>query len=383
MQIVTTKKRTWLLLIILLLLFFLISSFVLTPEPTEYPNYGSNSPAPNGVKAFYTYLEKEKLPVERWFYSPGLLSKSAGNQVLLMVQPKGIYFSKKAEQKPYVEFMEAGNTIILFTSTPNGKFNLAFNQTDAKSSAAKFISVKTQEGNKFKAMNGASVTFQPENGDEVLLTNADGPVAFKRHYGKGQLIVCNSPGWLTNRNILKYDHIPLILSLLNEGNVKNAEAVLLDEYTHGLGKTAYSIYPQWLLILMAQGALMIIMLLWMQGKRFGPILAPREEFVRFSDERIQALAAWYMKCRLYKDSLFIQADYVKLLLQERWGIPYKAGWKDHADILERKWVTAPASEIRQFLNDLTLLLQKERISKQEYLLWSKKLEQLRKEVEQE
>ncbi len=36
-----------------------------------------------------------------------------------------------------------------------------------------------------------------------------------------------------------------------------------------------------------------------------------------------------------------------------------------------------------FLNGLTNILEKEKISKQEYLLWSKKLDRLRKEVEDE
>jgi hypothetical protein len=40
-----------------------------------------------------------------------------------------------------------------------------------------------------------------------------------------------------------------------------------------------------------------------------------------------------------------------------------------------------AYEINSFLTGLINILEKEKISKQEYLLWSKKLEELRKEVE--
>ncbi|KEF37074.1 protein of unknown function (DUF4350) [Schinkia azotoformans MEV2011] len=348
MQIATAKKRTWLGLIMLLLLFFLSSHFVLTPEPSEYPSYASNSPAPNGVKAFYTYLEKEKLPVKRWFYSADLLPKNDGNQLLMMIEPKKMYFPNKAEQKSYEEFMKAGNSIILFTKKPQGIFN-----------------------------------FKKENDEEILLSNDDGPIAIKRSFGKGQLIVANNPESLTNENILMHDHIPLMISLLNAVDIKNAGAIWIDEYTHGFGKTASSVYPKWLLLLSVQAAILIGLWLWLEGKRFGPILRPREEFVRFTDERIQALAAWYMRCQLYKDSLFIQADYLKFVLQERWGVPYKTDWNDSGDVLERKWVTRSAQEIRQFLHDLTLVLKKENISKQEYLLWSKKLEQLRKEVEEE
>ncbi|HHY73520.1 MAG TPA: DUF4350 domain-containing protein [Bacillus bacterium] len=364
----------------LLLLFILISFFVLTPEPTKYPSYVSNSPAPDGVKAFYTYLEKEKLPVERWFYAADLLPKSVGNQVLLMVEPNGVYISKKSVQKPYEEFMEAGNTIILFTTSPNGRFHLKSEHSNK--SSLDYIRVKDREGNEYKADYRATFVYKTIKSDEVLLSNENGPIAIKRPFGKGQLIALNSPEWVTNENILKHDHIPLILSLLNEGNVKNADTILIDEYMHGFGKTAYSVYPKWVLLLFVQCALVMVLLLWMQGKRFGPILLPREEFVRFTDERIQALAAWHMRCQLFKDSLFVQADYVKVQLQERWGIPYKTDWIDAAGTLERKWITVSALEIRRFLHELTKVLEKEKITKQEYLLWSKKLEQLRKEVEE-
>jgi hypothetical protein len=38
--------------------------------------------------------------------------------------------------------------------------------------------------------------------------------------------------------------------------------------------------------------------------------------------------------------------------------------------------------VKPFLHDLTNILAKEKITKQEYLFWSQKLDQLRKEVEE-
>ena len=49
----------------------------------------------------------------------------------------------------------------------------------------------------------------------------------------------------------------------------------------------------------------------------------------------------------------------------------------------RKKVATNMQKLRftSLLNGLTVVLRKEKLSKQEYLLWSKKLEEIRKEVE--
>jgi hypothetical protein len=135
------------------------------------------------------------------------------------------------------------------------------------------------------------------------------------------------------------------------------------------------------LVLIFQGILLLLLWLWYKGKRFGPLLSEREEWVRFSDEGIQAIAAWYVKGRRYQDSLHIQADYVKLLLQERWHVPYSKEWQDLTPYVERKWLKMPVRELKSFLTGLADILNQEKINKQEYLLWSRKLEELRNEVE--
>jgi hypothetical protein len=127
---------------------------------------------------------------------------------------------------------------------------------------------------------------------------------------------------------------------------------------------------------------MACFLLWMLGKRFGPILHPREETVRFSDESIRALAAWHLKGNAYHHSLLTQANYVKYSMQDKWGVPFNKDWKDCDGILYRKWKSKDNEEIDLFLHQLTTMLGKEKISKQEYLLWSKQLDTLRNEVEE-
>lgn len=233
---------------------------------------------------------------------------------------------------------------------------------------------------KYRAAITSPVRLQTKADDQILLYDEAGTIAFKRQIGKGQLIIANSPDWLMNDNILSEDHLKLLLSLLKEGK---GNTFLIDEYIHG-GKGAaanLSFYPIWFLVLLLQGGIWTMLWLWHNGKRFGPIYTPREETVRFSDEGIRALAAWYMRGRRYHESLAIQADYVKLLLQERWSIPYRQGWRELSDPMARKWPHLPKIEIDILLNGLANILEQEKINKQEYVLWSKKIDRIRKEVE--
>jgi hypothetical protein len=338
----------------------------------------SDSPSPTGVKAFYTYL-KDKKEVRRWSHSPEHLPKSGEKYLLLMVEP--YFFPEKEEMEAYLEFMEKGNTILLFHTNPKGMFDIEIEHIDPNTYTGEDLVVNDNSGIDYRADLHSPVRLQTTKKDKILLEDEAGVLAIKRSYGKGQMIVSNSPEWIINGSILSADHLPLILSLLNE---EENISLLYDEFVHGAqnSSTFLTLYPKWFLLLLLQSALIAILWLMSRGKRFGPIFIPREESVRFSDEGIRALSAWYIRGRRYHESLLFQAEYVKLLLQERWGIPVSKEWKDLSAPLERKWTNIPAQEIKTFINELITILQKENINKQEYLLWSKKLDRLRKEVEE-
>lgn len=314
------------------------------------------------------------MDAKRWNHSPEMLPKGNESQLLIMVEPA--FIPEKELMKEYVHFMEAGNTILLFQTNPKGMFDVNTEFAEQKPSPQVYDPSHVT----YRADISSDIRLQSTKEDELLLDNSKETIALKRTYGKGYLIVAIAPEWMTNDKILKHDHLPLLLYLLNESNAKT---YLFDEYVHG-GENASSIltvYPMWFLLFVIQGILVMILWLWLKGKRFGPIFIPREESIRFSDEGIQAIAAWYLRGKQYHDSLLIQADYLKLLLQERWQIPYKREWQDLSSYFEKKWTRMPAGEIKSFLTGLVTILEKDKISKQEYLLWSRKLEQLRKEVE--
>ncbi len=378
MKVNTAKKKGWIWFGVLVVLFTICSFFVLSQKPQEFSPYDSTSPSPNGLKAFYTYLDNELEMVRRWEQPPALLPESKGKQVLLMVEP---YFTPDSkEMASYIDFMEKGNTVFLLKNNPKGFFDI---RTTFVESMLPEQTIYDSSGTNLVGDIYSPVRLEPGEEDEILLSDQLGDVAVKRKYGEGTLIVALTPHWLTNQDILQKDHLPLVLVLIQQDGFNNEASILFDEYNHGdTGSSSFDVYQDWFLLLLFQGILITILLLWKQGKRFGPILQPREETVRFSDESLRALAAWYLKGNAYQDSLTTQAEYVKYLLQERWGIPYNREWKECAIFLHKRWKTMEDGKIDLFIHQLTQVLAKEKITKQEYLEWSKKLDILRKEVEE-
>ncbi|MDQ1145851.1 hypothetical protein QE429_002678 [Bacillus sp. SORGH_AS 510] len=379
MKKLQSSTRSWIWLLVLLFVFILISFFIYSQKPKSYPSYVTDSPAPSGVKAFYTYM-KHELDGKVWSYSPDILTKEDQNQLLVIVEP--FFTPDQKETQAFIDFMKAGNTILLLKNNPMGMFDLKTGPyEDSPATDKDVMEVKDQNQVSYRAEINSAIRFIPTDNDQILLKDAAGTVAIKRNYGKGQLIVAISPDWITNDKLLVHDHLPLILKLVNEAK---PESIIIDEFLH-TGKSNFAqfmVYPKWFLLLLFQGLLLILLWLWYKGKRFGPLFSPREESIRFSDEGILALTAWYIRGKRYQDSIKIQADYVKQMLQEHWHIPYSKEWKDSMGVLEKKWKQMSRSEIHSFLNGLESLLVKEKISKQEYLLWSRKLERLRKEVDE-
>ncbi|ETI68870.1 DUF4350 domain-containing protein [Neobacillus vireti] len=371
------KRQGWIWLTVLLLVFILISIFVSSQKPKQYPNYVSNSPSPTGLKALYTYLQKE-VRVNSWTAEPLKLPKQGEEKLLVMVEPS--FIPETEEMEAYQDFMKAGNTILLFQTNPKGMFDL--DTVPKQPSPNHEVKWYGENQRTFKTEINSPFRIVTNKDDAVRIEDAGGgAIALKRSVGKGQLIVAITPEWLINDNLLKKDNLALVLNLFNEAKTGT---VLFDEYIHGSqnGSSIMTVYPMWFLLLLLQGILLMMLWLWFKGKRFGPLLVPREESVRFSDEGIRAITAWYLRGRRYHDSLLIQADYLKLLLQERWRIPYRIEWKDLSSFLVRQHIGMQENEIRPFLIGLTNILEKEKVSKQEYLLWSRSLEQLRKEVEE-
>ena len=225
-----SNRRGWIWLAVLLSLFLIVSYFLAGQKAKEYPNYASESPSPTGVKAFYTYLENERHSVKRWSYSPSHLTKGQGNRLLIMIEPFSIPAQK--EMKEYEAFMEAGNSILLLKANPEGYFDIKTEYTGLAGEGSK---VSVTDGHTYKADILSEVRIDANKQEDVLQKDSLGVLSISRKVGKGTLVVSTSPDWLMNGKILKKDHLPLVLSLLEKGN-EPFQTILFDEYHRGGGK---------------------------------------------------------------------------------------------------------------------------------------------------
>ncbi|MGD6844501.1 DUF4350 domain-containing protein [Bacillus infantis] len=358
------------------LLLFIMASYLLAGDaPASYPPYLAKSPSPTGIKGMYTYLEQNGSSIRKWSRNPGLLPNPEEPILLIMAEPRSV--PDREEMAAYKRFLENGHTILLFKENPAPMFGIKTEQLAADGEDA--VKVKDENGGMYSADVTSVFRITEEPGDEILFSDELGALAIKRAVGKGSLIAANSPSWLTNGIILDESHLELILALMDEAA---AEDIFVDEYLHGQeSASGAGAYPQWFLIILVQGALLALLWVFYKGKRFGPVDWPREETVRFTDEKIAALSAWHIRGRRYQDSLRIQADYTKELLQEKWGIPSSRGWEEAGESILAKAPSLTEEKVKSFTEGISFVLKEENLHKKDYLRWSAQLDDLRKEVE--
>ncbi|MGY3715094.1 DUF4350 domain-containing protein [Sutcliffiella cohnii] len=376
MQLLNSQKKTWFILSLFLVLLLIAAYISFTPEEKQHVPFMSDSPSPTGVKAFYTYLGGEYKSVQRWNYSPDLLPDSSNNVLFLI----GVGSLGNSDELMYYEqFLQNGNTIILLKDNPANLFSLQVKSSDTSSNIVNTLSDYKERTYSAEITSPYRLVLNEER-DELLLQDEYGVVALKRQYGNGSLIVVNSSSWVTNRTILQQDHIPILVTLLKE--LEEPNAIYFNDYVHYPNTSYWEVYPTWFILLLLHSIIIVFLWLLHKGKRFGTIITPREEMVRFSDESIRALSAWYIRGNKYVESLQYQASYVRAIMQEKWGIATYKEWEDVQQRIEEKCSKISNKELASLLNQLPKVLQSKSLTKKEYLTWSKKIDQLRKEVEE-
>src|SRR5699024_4182478 len=155
-----------------------------------------------GSKAFYTYLKNKYHSPKRWENDPELLPEDEKNHLLLMIEP---FFVPNSEQmKEYINFMESGNTIILFNTNPDGLFDLKVNPV--MPIVRETTHVRNSLDQNHEAYLPSHVRLLEEGQDDILLEDDQGVITLIRSFGKGELVVDNSPYWLTNENHTEVAH---------------------------------------------------------------------------------------------------------------------------------------------------------------------------------
>lgn len=374
------RTKTLIALILVIILFSFISILLVPQTPKSYPAYVIDSPSPTGLKGLYSLLDEQlNGQLRLWNQSPQELSLKKSNQLMIMIEPFNTLDTD--ETNILIDWMKAGNNILLVTEKPDAYFN----QTVAWVPENNNEQLSTITG--FYTLNGTytgfvntSVRLIPEANDKILLIDDYGVLATSKNYGEGKLFTLITPDWFTNKSILEHNHLDIILPFIE---FSQSKVVLFNDYIHGYENkpTILEIYPDWFIFLFLQTLLILLLWLWYKGKRFGPIETPREWVVRYGDERIRAIAAWYERGGFYKESLLIQEEFLLDTIKTKWGISTKNDSIEHMKVAEYKLPTdAREKWINSWKSFQEIKLTK-KVSHKEYLKWSKELEEMRKEVE--
>lgn len=329
-----------------IILFFIIGFILVQPEAQKYNPYLSFSPDLDGTKAFTMLLDEQGYATKEWRQSWRFLPTQTG-QVLIVIQP---YYLYETEQEAIIDWLHQGNELIIVDYEPRGWPGIDNDYVGSKGVQRGIHSVYFDGARPMAGDIQSSYRLRTMADDyEVIIEDAHGPIAVSRPIGDGRLTIAITPNWLTNNEVLEHNHFELMWPLFKD---QDWEAVWIDEYHHGYQSRPglFAVYPDWLIVAGAQLTIVLLLWLWWKGKRFGPIYTLREWIVRRGDETLLAIASWYERKRLNRESFHHQMMYVRQLINERWGIPHNATHNEVIHRAKQHWEPKHVEALHDLLN---------------------------------
>ncbi len=346
-----------------ILIFFAVFSLliILTVIISEVPSRGTNenlhsafNSNPAGVKALYLLLKESGYQTERRQKSIETLSRLNPDSVLyISVAPSEPY--KHSEADSLESIVRRGATAILFINNALDsvvtKFGIYSRLTLRDSIYVRqqlvysnmfydslFAGSDTpnDRGAKVKVLHSESADYQPLYG-----TDKNHAVITVPH-GKGELVVFNSPDYITNLNIDRYQNINIFMNILYQtadGKARYNRTIIFDEYHQGYKEfesviTVLDEPPVRFAILIAVAGL--LMLIYSKSKRITRPVPVQKVITRDSQAYLDSVTQAYKRSGAHRLAIHIWYSWIKRQLSLR----YKT-------TLESKWIKA-LSEQHQF-----------------------------------
>ena len=381
-------------------------------RPTVFFPYSVDSPAPHGMKAFVTLLDKYyDVEVYRGeSYEMSMKPMPEGSGTLMIMADSWVGWSE-SETERWIEWMKRGNSLWLVASSPweicPSLLEMMPDTLAKAPSSQASLSGPLWGGGRLdgtyqaRTRNLAPERLLAEPDDERLLWDEQGIVCLARSFENGELVALSAPEWLLNAYILDYDHVKILTFLLTRDephriciyedalSAAMKQAMLGQQNLGSRGsdqktsqdKPQKMNTPKGILFLSALLILLVLLELWRRGLRFGLAEIPRAESVRFGDERIRALGSWYQRRSFYGEALTVQANYVKDLLREKWGV---SSWQDVERLRGILQARMDTRSVEVWLNDFWLVCSEgwpAKMRSREYASWSRRLSKMQEEAE--
>jgi hypothetical protein len=307
----TGSRREWIVLAVLLGVMVAAAAFLGgqggedAAEPG--PNPSSYNAKASGTKGLFVWLQELGFRVRRW--EQPLTGLPGDARVLLVFGPRRAI--DDAELKALERWVAGGRILALADDgvgapIPNIRpgpplltFGLRGRYAGKPGELRPAFPSPYVEGVQTIAPTGP-VRFQREKPDvwAPLFGDASGDVVGIRRLGRGTVIAIADPGLFSNARVETADHARLILNIVRSH--AGGGQVLVDEFHHGHGEQdGFMAYMKRTALpgMLAQAALLLLLLVVARGTRFGPPVAPATGARASSLEYVEALGDLHQRAR--------------------------------------------------------------------------------------
>ena len=336
------------------------------------PNRSTYHSGPTGVRAFFDFLHESGYKVIRWRDQPQKLLTDAGKEIktFVVVGQTRVHFTD-AESEALTKWIVAGGCYVIIDRQPlnENKEKASKTSWDIISRQLEFPAFDVNPAN-LKQMTGDVVALQPvqptvytHNIQSVLpsrfasrmtvmppekvepqdddappfaetegkspapvvhIADDKGALLIDYTYGAGSVVLLSDPYIVSNSGIKLNDNLQLALNILTarEG------LIAFDEYHQGKGPIQNSFAGYFegtpVLLIAGQVGLIVLLVLWTRGNRFGRPLPLRQVDRRSSLEFVASMAELQQRARAF--DLAIENIYTRMrrVLARHAGVDYNS-----------------------------------------------------------
>ncbi len=267
----------------------------------------------HGIRAAYLLLEELGYPVVR-------SRRATGDAVRWVLFPA----PSAADARVLDGWVRRGGVLVL--ADPDGKFAADMGLTLQIGSGSDGDEDEPADGPDVARLVGGPVAVSWPGGDGGLVwaTAAGRPFVTAYPHGRGRLWLLNRPDFLTNRRLGKADNAVLVCRLAEATAAGRPGRLAFDEYFHGLRErpgVAQLLFRPPALWVTLQGLLLLAVLLWHHGPRFGGLRPAPPAGRRSAGEFLDAMAALLERKRDYDDAFRTARDGLRQDIEQEMGLP--------------------------------------------------------------
>jgi hypothetical protein len=349
---------------------------------------------PDGYGAWYTFMEKQGTPLERWKRPlKELFSQSQQATTVLQIYDGAALESldtvtesladPRTEDK-LTDWIKRGNTLVVMgLGTPVSRLLLSTPVTRAE-----FSTLQNSPEGTVKIETARRSKLEPKqkdnkNKEEALLSDRFGAIVWQQSLGKGRIIFAVTPHLGANAYQDEAGNFPFLAKIVTH----EGDRLLVDEYLHGYKDrdvVTREAAQDWmgylaktpLLPIFVQGLILSILFVWAENRRFGPVQVVKPPAIDNSQSYIQALAGVLQKAQSHAFVVDVVGKEEQLQLQRKLGLDSTLD----SEALIEAWteqVGHPPDALRQVLK---IQSQKQPIKDADFTNWLENLQMVRNQT---